>query len=116
MPARALRSMPPIWAILGSIMPNILGSRLLSIFGSIPAACKSFGSIEASIFGSRPKSAGFIPPNMFAVEAEAADDVLGDDCECDVCGADDRLGVDLPSREEALARDGGLGDGPSLGR
>ena len=53
---------------------------------------------------------------MFAVEAEAADDVLGDDCECDVCGADDRLGVDRPSREEALARDGGLGDGPSLGR
>ena len=42
---------------------------------------------------------------------------LGDGWADDVGPADDLLGVDrpsFPSLEETLARDGGLGDGPSL--
>ena len=54
-------------------------------------------------------------PNMEeAADVEAG---LGDGCADDVGPADDLLGVDLPSfpsLEETLARDGGLGDGPSL--
>merc|ERR1719509_561855 len=92
-------------------MPSILGSRLLSIFGF--KLLRSLGSMLASILGSRPNRAGFMPPNMLAEEAL---EVLGDDWECDVCGAEERLGVERPSLEEALARDGGRGEGPSRGR
>ena len=70
------------------------------------------------ILGSRPNRAGFIPPNIPAIELAAdVDEGLGDGWAEDVGPAEDLLGVDLPSfpsLEETLARDGGLGDGPSL--
>ena len=46
--------------------------------------------------------------------------VLGEACDMDVAPAEDRLGVDLPSLlslpslDDALALDGGRGEGPSL--
>ena len=70
------------------------------------------------ILGSRPNRAGFIPPNIPAIELAAdVEEGLGDGWADDVGPAEDLLGVDLPSfpsLEDTLARDGGLGDGPSL--
>merc|ERR1719347_1136561 len=58
-----------------------------------------------------------MPPNIPAMEAAVElDGGLGEACETDVAPADDLLGVDLPSllslpsRDDALARDGGRGD------
>ena len=82
------------------------------MFGLIPAVRNNLGSIDASILGSRPKRAGFIPPNIPAIEAaEDVEGALGEACGIDA--AEDLLGVDLPSLlslpsfEEALALDGG---------
>ena len=56
---------------------------------------------------------------LMAAAAEL-EGVLGEACDMDVAPAEDRLGVDLPSLlslpslDDALALDGGRGEGPSL--
>ena len=85
--------------------------------GSIPAAWSNWGSIVERTLGSNPSRAGFIPPNMAAAAAALLDDTLGCDAVLSDGPTDDLLGVDLPSLpslEDTLALEGGLGDGPSL--
>ena len=111
----------------------------MTIFGSIPAACKSLGSIPAKTLGSNPVNPimalgsnpsilgsreakvlgsspatlnrlGSIPASNLGSIPRAAAALFNVDDGVDVLGAIEVLGDLLSSLDLALALDGGLGD------